>query len=100
MNFEIAPASTEIKATWYDGKLYCFTLNIDGKIGWRLPTMEELCNIRLSAKDFMGQSYWSSEPTEFKDNHAWCMYSDDGFKQHINKLNTCWIRAIRDLTDN
>lgn len=42
MNFEIAPKSTEVKLNWDDAKLYCFSLNIEGKTGWRLPTAEEL----------------------------------------------------------
>jgi hypothetical protein len=49
MNFEIAPKETEIRANWYDAKLYCFSLNIDGKTGWRLPTDREFqnnCRIR------------------------------------------------------
>ena len=39
---EIAPKSAEIKSNWADARLYCFALNIDGKIGWRLPTKKEL----------------------------------------------------------
>lgn len=41
MNFEIAPKSTEVKLNWDDAKLYCFSLAIDGKTGWRLPTVRE-----------------------------------------------------------
>lgn len=41
MNIELAP-----EAYWKDlpvdeAILYCFSLNIDGKIGWRLPTDRE-----------------------------------------------------------
>jgi hypothetical protein len=45
MNFEIAPKSTETKLNWNDARLYCFSLNIDGKTGWRLPTNDELHEI-------------------------------------------------------
>lgn len=41
---EIAPI-TESRFTYNDAILYCFSLNIDGKIGWRLPTAEELYEI-------------------------------------------------------
>ena len=37
---EIAPTS-ENWLTYDEALLYCFALNIDGKIGWRLPTDQE-----------------------------------------------------------
>jgi hypothetical protein len=41
---EIAPM-TKSRFIYNDAVLYCFALNIDGKIGWRLPTAEELYQI-------------------------------------------------------
>jgi hypothetical protein len=52
MNFEIAPKSTEIQTNWEEARMYCFSLNIDGKIGWRLPTKAELNEIYQSENDF------------------------------------------------
>ena len=41
---EIGKAS-EFKMTYDEAVMYCFSLNINGKIGWRLPTIEEFdCN--------------------------------------------------------
>ena len=35
---EIAPEEFwQDRLNWLDAKLYCFSLNIDGKTGWRLP---------------------------------------------------------------
>ena len=59
MNFEIAPKETEIHANWNDAKLYCFSINIDGKTGWRLPNREELCEIFNSEHDYKPEWYWS-----------------------------------------
>lgn len=45
---EIAPTS-ENWLSYEEAVLYCFALNIDGKIGWRLPTDREFqnnCRIR------------------------------------------------------
>lgn len=40
LNIEIGPVSSH--AMQYDeAVLYCFSLNIDGKIGWRMPTESE-----------------------------------------------------------
>jgi hypothetical protein len=41
MNFEIAPPEYFKKLTLSDSQLYCFSLNIEAKTGWRLPTNEE-----------------------------------------------------------
>jgi hypothetical protein len=39
---ELSPIETETFTNSFDAaKLYCFSLNVDGKIGWRLPTQEE-----------------------------------------------------------
>ena len=38
---EFAPDEYCIYLNWYDAKVYCFALNIDGMTGWRLPTFEE-----------------------------------------------------------
>jgi hypothetical protein len=38
---EIAPIDRELKLNYEEAMLYCFSLNIDGKIGWRLPTKNE-----------------------------------------------------------
>jgi hypothetical protein len=38
---EIAPEEYHKKLTWNESILYCFSLNIDGKIGWRIPSYSE-----------------------------------------------------------
>ena len=37
---EIAPTSENL-LTYDEALLYCFALNLDGKIGWRMPTDQE-----------------------------------------------------------
>ena len=41
---EIAPEEYWKPLTMQEAKLYCFSLNIDDKIGWRLPTKDEYYN--------------------------------------------------------
>jgi hypothetical protein len=96
MNFEIAPKETEIRANWYDAKLYCFSLNIDGKVGWRLPTLEELEEIFLSVHDLEPDGYWSS--TENDDGGAFVKYFFDGY-QYSGRKNSGHgsVRAIRTI---
>ena len=100
MNFEIAPKEYEIQANWYEARMYCFALDIDGKVGWRLPTKDELNLIYLTKKcksenDFEIWYYWSS--TEINDNDAWAQGFYHGFHNYMNKSDGGgYVRAIRD----
>jgi len=47
MTIEIAPKEYHRLLTMHESILYCFSLNIDGKIGWRLPTQKE-CHVSIS----------------------------------------------------
>jgi hypothetical protein len=98
--FEIAPKETERLLTWNDAKLYCFSLTIDGKTGWRLPTKEELDEIHESVNesvnDFVKTWYWSS--TEYNDINIWVQNFGYGnqFNGGLNKNGGGYVRAIRD----
>ena len=112
MKFEIAPKETEILANWDDARLYCFSLNIGGKTGWRLPTKDELSEIYQSDNDFIsseqktrrssvvgqltGNCYWSS--SERHDCDAFGHGFNNGYQNHYgSKKNEYYVRAIRDL---
>lgn len=96
MNFEIAPKSTEIQTNWEEARMYCFSLNIDGKIGWRLPTKEELNEIYESVNDFEKAWYWSS--TENNGNYAWDQFMSNGYQASGNKnYGTFYVRAVRSI---
>jgi|LakMenEpi03Aug12_release.lakeMendotaPanAssembly.Ray.scaffolds.fasta_scaffold3690553_1 hypothetical protein len=45
MNIELAPES-DLRMSYNDAILYCFSFNIDGKIGWRMPTFNEYLDTR------------------------------------------------------
>ena len=72
---EIAPYEYIKRMSFEDSKLYCFSLNIDGKIGWRLPTYVEYINI-----DGLG---------------GW--YDDDEWKHKVDKY---YVTPVRDLKDD
>ena len=93
MNIEIAPKSTEIQANWDDARLYCFSLNIDGKTGWRLPTKEELNEIYESDNDFEKAYYWSS--TEYNGDRAWGQGFYYGGQLISKSYGGGYVRAIR-----
>ena len=94
MKYEIAPKSTEIQANWDDARLYCFSLNIDGKTGWRLPTKDELDEIYESDNDFEERWYWTS--TEVNGNSAWGQAMGDGDQGYgVKGYGGDYVRAIR-----
>ena len=96
MNFEIAPKETETILSWDDAHLYCFSLNIDGKTGWRLPTMNELREIYKSDNDFEDTWYWSS--TEHDMHNAWNQNFYNGFRDTNRKISGgLLVRAIRSI---
>lgn len=89
-NIEIAPYEywTD-ELPFQEAKLYCFSLNIDGKIGWRFPTLQECDMIRKQADSnlrlLLTEKNWvytSSEPFDDIDEYATLSnpyeYSTDG----------------------
>jgi hypothetical protein len=94
MNFEIAPKETETRLNWDDARLYCFSLNVDGKTGWRLPTQDELNEIYQSENDFEKKWYWSS--TGEDGASAWFQNFYDGSQYTTTEYyNNSYVRAIR-----
>jgi hypothetical protein len=99
MKFEIAPKSTEIRSNWDDARLYCFSLDIGGKSGWRLPTNEELNEIYKSGNDFASSYYWTS--VEITNILADALSFRDGSRYaHGKSSDNIRVRAVRDIKDN
>jgi hypothetical protein len=100
MNFEIAPKETEIQANWDDAKLYCLSLNVDGKTEWRLPTKEELNQIYESENDFENEWYWSSTEAigeSGRGDYVWGQRMSGGNHGCGNKNFGYYVRAIRTI---
>lgn len=93
---EIAPKETEIDATWDDARLYCFALNIDGKTGWRLPTIDELAEIYRSDNDFVKDGYWSSTEV-YTFFGVWSQGFNSGNQYTVHKYSNRYVRAIRSV---
>ena len=104
---EIAPKEFEFETKRYDeAKLYCFSLSIDGKVGWRLPTKEELDSIYESDNDFSDKTstgnapfyVTSSECSEGTYLRSFRDGSGDYFKYPW--LYAFIVRPVRDLKAN
>lgn len=102
--FEVAPKSSEVKATLDEAKMYCFSLRVDDRVGWRLPTKYELLKIFQKENDFEKDWYLSS--TVFFDDSIWMVpFYDDvyGGRADVNMIDgmmPMYVRAVRDLKDN
>jgi hypothetical protein len=99
MKFEIAP--TIIAANWDDARLYCFSLNVDGKTGWRLPTIDELIDVTYEIRDAMDEDwYWSSTEEITNTKNVWGRigtdYSEYG-KNTCDKTLLGYVIPIRDV---
>lgn len=107
LNIEIAPEQYCKMMNWNDAKLYAFSLNIDGRIGWRLPSDEEMGILLRDNPRFNVQflSYWVTVTRPYKVNNPVKEYvvfkTDSGnhFETRgIEKVQ--YTTLVRDLKDD
>lgn len=99
---------------WYEAKLYCFSLNIDGNVGWRLPTISELAEedwgLGLCDND-LAWWVWTSDSVESryfnvskKDPQQYAYQYDliDNELYAIDKKESgeVWVFPVRDLEND
>ena len=96
MNIEISPKEYEKKMNWDDGMMYCQLLVIDNKNDWRLPTIEELDDMRKSKNDFSElYDYWSS--IEKREDMASGMDMTFGGHYSQYKTDINYVRPVRTI---
>ena len=96
--YEIAPTSYERELNWDDAKFYCFSLDINGKTGWCLPTaneMRQMISKTLPYADICTNQlcYWTSSD---ENEHSAGLYDSDyqqAFRMFKSELQ--WVRPIR-----
>jgi hypothetical protein len=103
MKIEISPKAYEKSSlNFYDAKLYCELLEIDGKNDWRLPTLEELNYIfafMLSDNHFnQSFAYWTStKDIQYAEDRIWVKNMSEGsihsIYMHVGKFT--YIRPVR-----
>jgi hypothetical protein len=74
--------------TWFTAIIHCHTLNVGGRRGWRLPTIEELTSIMDPSQPsflpaghpftVLADGYWSSTSNAASAANAWVISLDDG----------------------
>jgi hypothetical protein len=60
--FEIAPEEYwRTDLNWYEAKMYCFCLDIDGKTGWRLPDIDDFHSNKFTIAPRHWSWFWTAE---------------------------------------
>lgn len=101
MCLELAPESTEIRATWTEAMMYCFSMGP----GWRLPTKQELIQILREEENDLNGWYWTSTRATIEDNRYWSVVYfnvnlGDGMQEKLKKIPSqvkLDVRAVREL---
>ena len=96
--------------TWEQAVLYCRDLNIGGRKGWRLPTVEELASlvdmtgpgtdgtILPEGHPFINvqsSNYWSSTTYEAASDYAWLVPMPHGSVGSLAKTNSFSVWPVR-----
>jgi len=91
------------KKTWQEAMNYCRSLNIGDRIGWRLPTVEELSSLVDESQPNLALptghpfdnvqssgAYWSSTTYEGDTSYAWDVYVGlGGVSYHDKSYGSC-----------
>jgi hypothetical protein len=90
-----------------DACTYCYKLEVGGRLGWRLPTIEELATLvdtsNLSPAlpaghlftNFKSSYYWSSSTHAYHPDHAWYVYFGNGYVYYNTKTDQYYVRCVR-----
>ena len=99
MTIEFEPNNNPKVLNYDDAKLYCFALTIDGKTGWRLPTIDELRKI-YTEKNVYRTYYWSSTSSIEHAGYQQIMFFHDGTILPDHKSSINFVLPVRDLKDD
>jgi len=95
---------------WYDAQSYCYSLEIGGSRGWRLPTIDELATLIDSTQTdpalpeghpFIGNhlsySFWSSTTDAQNSNYVWMVQFGNGLPNAAGNIKAYEnaVRAVR-----
>ena len=101
-------ANLDEDKTWFDAVYSCRNLTIGNRMGWRLPTVEELSTLldlsQPAPKLPQGHpfinvkfsKYWSSTPYEGLSSYAWAVSTSDvPVSTNIDKSSPSYVWPVR-----
>ena len=92
---------------WYDALLYSYQVYLGGRMGWRLPTIEELARLvdpsegpPTLSKDHpfinvQSSDYWSSTTVAEATTDAWRVNFNNGVVSDGNKNGTLYVWCVQ-----
>jgi hypothetical protein len=100
--------STEA-SNWYDAQAHCNALSLGNRLGWRLPTIQELASLVdasvVSAPPLPHGNpfqnvqlfvYWSANTQSTDINSAWWLnFNDGGVAANSAKTNSSYVWCVR-----
>ena len=81
--------------TWDDAKSYCARLDLGG-IGWRLPTKDELLELKKTKAIPSSQTYWSSSSVAGFPSRVWSVgFGERGVADYTVAFERFSVRCVR-----
>ncbi|MGA7879201.1 MAG: DUF1566 domain-containing protein, partial [Desulfoferrobacter sp.] len=92
---------------WYAASSHCYGLEVGGRKGWRLPTIEELATLVDTSQsnpalpsghpfiNARSNYYWSGTTRASNPDSAWGVYFDYGYVGTSSKGNNNYVRCVR-----
>ncbi len=99
--------TSDTTCTWINAVAICYTLELGGRKGWRMPTVDELATlidstssnpalpIGHSFTNVKSSLYWSSTTGASNTLYVWVVYFHDGYIGGNAKTDSWYVRAVR-----
>lgn len=96
------------RRTWQDAMNYCITLPLGGRMGWRVPTIEELASLMDSSNtasirlpvghpflNVQEDLYWSTSTGAFGSGAVWYISMFNGSIGYADKTGNGFVWPVR-----
>jgi hypothetical protein len=99
---------TTIQA-WLNAQIHCNASTVGGRMGWRLPTLQEMAslvdpnnpggnpNLPLGHpfSNVLSSEYWSATTYALNTSLAWVVSLYNGFLNNVDKASTLYVWCVR-----
>ena len=92
---------------WSSAISHCYTREVGGRKGWRLPTIEELASLVDTSQsdpalpaghpftDVQSDGYWSSSTHASDPSYAWGVHFGNGLVSNAGKSSDYYVWCVR-----